>query len=142
MTGMLAIDAMRARLDGAGSLAETLATGWDAFELLRAATDGCADGADGLFAAFMTASASAANGRDLVGWAPSLPPGRAAGIGPRHEPLHDPDEVADALAMLATALSARLSSAASQAAHTEDRSACEHAADEARRIRALLIRDA
>ena len=142
MTDMLAIDAMRARLDGAGSLAASLATGWDAFELLRVVTDGCADGADGLFAAFMTASASAANGRDLVGWAPSLLPGRAAGIGPRDEVLHDPDEVADALAMLASALSARLTSAASRAADTGDRSACEHAADEACRIRALLARDA
>jgi len=134
---MLAIDAMRARVEGAQTLPDILAVGWDAFELIRNAADLCADGDDGLFAAFMLAAAAAANGRDAVGVAPSLAPGRASGTTPGDQPSAPVDDAAAAIAVLASALGARLSSAAS-AADAADRAACQRAADEAAQIRALL----
>src|SRR5260370_30783804 len=128
VTDLLAIEAMRARVEGTGDVAGTLATGWDAFELLRAVAAGCADGAGGLFAAFTMASVSAAAGRDAVGVAPSLAPGRAAGIAPRDEFLGDAEDVADAIGVLAATLRTRLSFAAAAAADAGDRAACARAA--------------
>lgn len=138
---MQAITAMRARVDGAGGLADTLATGWDAFELVRAVALGCADRSDSLFAAFMMAAASAADGRDLVGFAPSLPPGRATGTGPAATAAGDPGEIAGGLAALALALHDRLLPWASGAADAGDRSSCADAARAAGQVRRLLARD-
>ena len=135
------VDVMRARLAGAGSLADTLASGWDAFELMRAVTIRWPVVDDRLFAAFMLASASAATGRDAVGLAPSLPPGRAAPTTPAGEFAGDVHDVADALGRLASALCVRLRSAASAAADPGDSAACARAASEADTIQALLAGD-
>jgi hypothetical protein len=66
---MLAIDAIRAGVDGAPWLPDRLAAGWDAFELLRSVADRCGGG--GLFAAFLLASAAADSAQDAIGAAPS-----------------------------------------------------------------------
>jgi hypothetical protein len=136
--GMLAIEAMRARVESTQTLPETLAAGWDAFELMRAVADGCADGDDGSFAAFLLAGAAAANGRDAVGLAPSLAAGQASGTTPQDEPAAPAGAVAAAIAALAAVLGPRLSRAADGAADPADRAACQRAGAEAARIRALL----
>ena len=137
-----AIDAMRARVDQADGLAGALAVGWDAFELIREAALLGADRAGGLFAAFVLASAAAANGRDVVGFAPSLPPGQAAATDDPGDAVaaEHVEPLADALAGLASALSARLLAAAGLAAAGADRAACRDAAREADTVRALLAR--
>src|SRR6266516_934761 len=146
-----AIDAMAARIDRADGLAGALVAGWDAFELIRAAALRAAeqagglrgaDRADGLFAAFMLASAAAANGRDVVGFAPSLPPDQALGTGdPGDAAVGCVGLLADALAELASALRARLLAAAGSASGGADRAACRDAAREAENVRAMLARD-
>src|SRR6266516_4730564 len=123
-----AIDAMAARIDRAAGLAGALVAGWDAFELIRAAEQAGglrgADRADGLFAAFMLASAAAANGRDVVGFAPSLPPDQVLGTGdPGDAAVGGVGLLADALAELASALRARLLAAAGSASGGADRAA-------------------
>src|SRR5260370_9405959 len=97
VTDLLAIEAMRARVEGTGDVAGTLATGWDAFELLRAVAAGCADGAGGLFAAVMMASASAAAGRGAVGVAPPPAPGPPPGVPPQDPVLGGPGSVSHPL---------------------------------------------
>src|SRR6266536_1235424 len=137
-----AIDAMAARIDRADGLAGALVAGWDAFELIRAAGLRAAERAGGLFAAFMLASAAAANGRDVVGFAPSLPPDQALGTGdPGDAAVGGVGLLADALAELASALRARLLAAAGLASGGADRAACRDAAREAENVRAMLARD-
>ncbi|SRR6266508_4910142 len=136
-----AIAAMRARVDDADGLEGTLAASWDAFELIRMVALRRTERADGSFAAFMLASASAANGRDVVGFAPSLPLGQAAKTDPGEAELGEVDLLADALAGLASALSARLLAAARLAAHGADRAACRDGAREADNVHALLAQD-
>jgi hypothetical protein len=71
--GVQEIDALRGRLYAVGCVADTLATGWDTFELVEAVAGDYADRAPDTFAAFLFAAASAADGRDTVGFAPSMP---------------------------------------------------------------------
>ena len=137
-----AIETMRARVDDADGLAAALTAGWDAFELIRVVALRRTERADGSFAAFMLASAAAANGRDVIGFAPSLPLGQAAGTGdPGDAAVGDLDLLPGALAGLASALSAALLAAAPLAAAGADRAACRDAAREADTVRALLARD-
>jgi hypothetical protein len=144
VSDMHPIGAVRARVESAGGLPETLAAGWDAFELMRAAAERCsADPGDPgpLFAAFILSAASAANGRDAVLAAPALPRGEAAGIAAGDAGPGDLDHVADELAALASALTTSLLAAGRGAADPADRAACAHAANEAGKIRELLARD-
>jgi hypothetical protein len=96
---------------------------------------------DAAFAAFILSAAAAANGRDQVAAAPSLPSGAAV---IRHTAetngvMAEPGvtEVALALAGLSDLLASRLA-AATAAAGPADREACLHAARHATRIGALL----
>jgi hypothetical protein len=63
---------MTARLRGTDGVAATLAAGFDAFEVIRAAARDCEDRASELFAAFMMAAGSAVEGRNALAAAPSL----------------------------------------------------------------------
>jgi hypothetical protein len=127
------------------SAAAALAAGWDAFELLAATADECADRADAMFAAFMMAIAAAADGRDALAAAPSLPPepeveAEAEAAPPAAVP-GDVAQVVAGLAGLAADLTACLSAAVQAAAGITDRTACERAAREAGRIHDLLAGD-
>jgi hypothetical protein len=128
------------RLEQAGSLAETLAACFDAFEAIRTAARGCQDQVPGLFAAFMTAADAAVDGREALTLAPSLP--LAAGAGPDDAVAAGADagQVADALAALGEMLGKRLSRAAALADLPEDRVACQDGAQAAMWICHLMAR--
>jgi hypothetical protein len=135
------IDALRVRLQVVDGVADTFAVGWDTFELVQGMADDYADRTPDMFAAFMFAAASAAEGRDAVGFAPSMP--TTPGIAVAHAGSDGGDalEIADKVAGLVSALGARLQAVAGQAEDPGDRRACEHAAGEAARICALLAPD-
>jgi hypothetical protein len=132
------IEMMRERLSAAEGVGNTLAAGWDAFELVQAVASESAGLTPGMFPAFMFAAASAAEGRDAVGFAPSMPatPGQPACL--TRPDSADAHQIADDLAGLVTALGLRLHAAADQAVDPGDRRACEDAGREADRIRHLL----
>lgn len=132
------IDAMRARLGAADGVADMLAAGWDAFELVQAVADDYADREPGMFAAFMFTAASAAEGRDAVGFAPSMPCNPSAPASQAGPDAGDAHEVAGELAGLTSALGSRLQAAAGEAEDPGDRHACQYAAREADRIGHLL----
>jgi len=87
------------------------------------------------------AAASAADGRDAVLFAPSLPPHRLqmAGI---EESYNTVEAVADAVADLSELLAARLEDAARIAPDPGDQAACLAAAQWAHDIHSLLTGDA
>jgi hypothetical protein len=132
------IDAMRARLSAAANLPDTLAAGWDAFELVQAVADAHAEQAPDLFAAFMFAAASAADGRDAVGFAPSMLATPGTPAGPASPGQGEAYEAADQIVGLMAVLASRLQEAAGQAQDPADRQACDQAAYEAERILDLL----
>src|ERR1039457_5553747 len=91
----------RDRLEQAAGLAAVLDAAYDAFESMRLAFRVHEDPASGLFAAFVMAAASAADGPVAVGFPRAPPPGRRpGGGGPGRGPLgkysakHVPDEAA------------------------------------------------
>ena len=141
---MQEIEDIQGRLDVAPSAAntpaDTLVVALDAFGLLL---DCCSYGQDqsvGLFPAFAFAAMAAAEGRDVVLTAPSLPAQGLVASGERCV-RGDVEVIADGLAGVAGALSAHLSAAARHARDPGDRAACQDAAAQARRIHALLTRD-
>ena len=86
------------------------------------------------------AAASAANGRNALALAPSLPgrplPATAAGQQPwSGEP---PERVAEVAAKLSTLVAERLTQAAASAPDTGDQTACRNAAQSARDICGML----
>jgi len=135
------IAAVRTRLEQATDLPGILDAAYEAFEGMLPVIWGQAQRAGGGLAAFVMAGASAANGRDAVASAPSLP--RAS---PGHAPLAASDpaagvteqEAAAAVAGLSRLLACRLSDAASWAAGAADRAACADAAGHAGAIWSLL----
>lgn len=98
------------------------------------------DPASGLFAAFVMAAASAANGRNAVALAPSLPEHSLSAMPAEQRPSSPglPEHVADVVAGLSRLVAGRLEQAAGSAVATGDRDACQHAARSARAICALL----
>jgi hypothetical protein len=94
-----------------------------------------------MFGAVVMAAASAADGRDAVLHAPSLPPHRLQAADA--EEGHDAAEpVTGMLAGLSELLAARLEGAASIAADPGDQAACLAAAQWARDIQSLLAGNA
>ena len=68
------IDTARARLEHASGLPAVLDAAYDAFEDMLGVIEAQQDPGGGAFAAFVMAGAAAANGRNAVAAAPSLPP--------------------------------------------------------------------
>ena len=68
------IAAVLARLEQASDLPDILDAAYDAFEAMLPLIWGQADRIGGGFAAFVMSAGPAANGRDAVAYAPSLPP--------------------------------------------------------------------
>jgi hypothetical protein len=128
-------------LENAGNLAELLGTAWDAFDLVITASGDCADTDEGFFTALVYALAAAANGRDAITAAPSLPPRPLAGQSPgsgSYVPAGSVLEMAGRLGTLSGVLADRLTSAAGSASDPSDRAACLTGARYAREIHALL----
>ena len=136
------ITGMQARLRDAGSLPSILGAGFDTFEVIRLFARACEDQVPGLLAAFMTTADTAVDGRDSLMFAPSLPDARPGAAPAAPAPAGAAvEEVTDALAALGALLHERLTHAASLATASTDRSACEQAAQAAKRIRHLMARE-
>jgi hypothetical protein len=135
------IAAAHARLDQAGDLPAVLDAAYDAFEDMLLVIRCHQDPAGGAFAAFVLSGASAANGRDEVASAPSLPrvsasPRTSAEGGVLAE--LSAEDAAVALAGLSRLLASRLRAAASSAPDADDQAACAEAARHAGQVLSLL----
>lgn len=131
------------RLQHSAGLADVLDVAYDAFEDMLLAIRGREDPASGLFAAFMMAAASAADGRDAVAFAPSLPACRgtdAAAAEDEAQPGESAESITDAVAGLSRLLVTRLAQARESASDPDDRAACADAACCAENIYGLLHR--
>jgi hypothetical protein len=133
------------RLQHAISLAGVLDAAYDAFEEMLQVIRAHEDPASDLFAAFMMAAASAADGRDAVAFSSSLPPSSRAGAGaPSGEgggrAGESTEDIADAVAGLSRLLVARLGQARGWSSHPDDCAACEDALRCAHNICGLLDR--
>jgi hypothetical protein len=134
---MTRIAAVNARLQRDEGLPALLDTAYAAFEALLSAIEDHQDPANGMFTQFVYAATSAANGRDVILFAPSLPA----------RPLHPADagingwgsgsDVAE-LVTLSRALHQVLAHAAVAAPDQDDRATCHHAARYAAEIHRLL----
>jgi len=128
---------VREHLQQASDLAAILDAACNAFESMLLVLRAHEDPAGPMFGALVMAAASAADGRDALLFAPSLPPHRlqAADIHERHDAV---GTVADELAGLSELLAARLNDAARIAPDPGDQAACQAAARWARDIHALF----
>ena len=135
------IEAARARLDQAAGVAAILDAAYEAFEEMLRAIEDQQDPAGGAFAAFVMSGAAAANGRDALAAAPSLPPAASGDLAdaiagsPRDLTTED---AALALAGLSQLLASRLTDAGDLPAGAGDRVACAQAARHAASICSLL----
>ncbi len=142
----------RARINAARRLPEVLSASYQAFEQLLATIREHEEQAGGLFAAFVLAAASAADGRDALISAPSLslplpaaltlPTAVGDTVGPASDPagIASIDHIADALADLSQLIAATLADAASHALDPSDQAACTQAARCAEVMWSLLAR--
>lgn len=137
---MTSIPRTQQRLQHAAGLAAILDVAYDAFEDMLRAIRVHEDPASGLFAAFVMAAASAADGRDAILFAPSLPPGQDG-----RRPTTDEEpaggnsaSTAGAAAELGRVLAARLTEAWETASDPGDRAACADAVCCAQSIQDLL----
>jgi hypothetical protein len=139
---MTSIATVRDRLERAEGLAAVLDAAYAVFEELLAHLS-THEGIGGLVTPFLLAATCAANGRDAVLVAPSLPgrpihhdqPG-----GPGGERLENLADVARMVAGLSLLLAGRLSHAATLTAGHADRVACLEAAQHAQEIHDLTAR--
>ena len=127
----------RSRLRNARSTAEILDAAYAAFTDMLGIIRRYQDGGGPFYAALVFAAAAAANGRDAMLFAPSMPP----------RPLHDqidtvvcggPEAVATAIALLSEAVIGRLTETAAVVSSDGDRVACRDGAWCAREIYALV----
>src|SRR5215470_1284743 len=86
----------------AAGLPETLAAGFDAFEVIRMTARHWQDRAPGLFASFMSTADAAVDGREALTIAPSLPPANGAAPRSAIAAATDPGQAADAVAAIAS----------------------------------------
>jgi hypothetical protein len=133
--------AAQEQLRQASGLAPVLSAAYEAFEAMLAAIRSQEDPAIDLFAAFMMAGALAADGRDAVAFAPSMPPRRRRNAPiPEDLPAETAAEVAAAVADLSGLVAACLAQAAGQAIDPDSREASRRAAWCARGIQDLMAR--
>jgi len=134
---MTRIATIRDRLQHDDGLPALLDTAYAAFEVLLSAVEEHQDPASVMFVQFVYAATCAANGRDAILFAPSLPT----------RPLHPADAAVNSqvsasdvpdLAALSKKLYLVLAQAASVVASQDDRAACHHAAGHAADIYRLL----
>jgi hypothetical protein len=133
------IAAARRRVQQASGLGGVLDAAYDAFESMLSVIRDHEDSADGMFIPFVMAATCAANGRDAVLFAPSLPPRRLheppAAVGPHEGSV---EAVAGAVAALSLLLASQLAEVAGSAPAPDDRAACQDGARCAQQIHDLL----
>ena len=130
---------IRQQLEDAHSVADILNASYDAFDEMLSAFDRYQRGSGSFYAALIMAGPAAADGRNTVGMAPSIPPpGRDRPQRP--EPAAEPAarEVADSIADLAALTARKLRAAAAAATSPADFSACIDAAQYADEVHALM----
>jgi hypothetical protein len=140
---MTPIPRTQQRLHRAAGLPAILDAAYEAFEDVLLAIRAHEDPASGLFAAFMMAAASAADGRDAVGFAPSLPPYHGTDWPERDgraRAEESAESTADAVVRLSHLLMARLAEAWKSSSDPDDRAACADAICCAETIHHLLGR--
>ena len=137
---MTRIDAAQAGVQQATELPAVLDASYAAFDAILSVLHPAQDPASDLFTAFVLAAASAANGRNAVALAPSLPryPLHTAAAQEQPGPGVRPERVAGIVAGLSHLVAERLTQAAACAPDPADRDACSHAAQSARYIRGFL----
>jgi hypothetical protein len=137
---MTRIDASRLSVQQATDLPTLLDASYAAFEAMLSVIHPAQDPASDLFTAFVMAAASAANGRNTLALAPSLPrhPLHTAPAQEQPSPGEQPERVAEMVAGLSHLLAGRLAQTAATAPDTADQDACHHAARSARNICGLL----
>jgi hypothetical protein len=137
---MAEITAARDRLEQVGDLPALLGAAHEVFVAALTALRAHEDPASAWFGRFVMAAASAADGRDAVLFAPSMPAHHAhATRGTGEDSVAGTAEtVAGDIACLCGLAAVRLAQAASQAADPGDQAACVRAARCARRICELL----
>jgi len=136
---MESLAVLQERLTAGGSLAALLDAAWDAFEVIITVSGECADSGDGFFTPLVYALAAAADGRDAISTAPSLPcrPAGEPSTKPAG-PVSTARGIVAAMAVLSDQLAVRLVSAVSTASDRGDQAACLIAARYALEIHALL----
>jgi hypothetical protein len=134
------IDITQQRLQEADGLAAVLDAAYAAFEGMVSVIHPVQDPASGLFAAFVMAAASAADGRNALALAPSLPghPLLAAPAGQQPWSGEPPERVAEVVAGLSYLVAERLTQVAASAPDPDDEAVCRIAAQSARDICGLL----
>ena len=126
----------RRQLIAASGLLAGLKAAYDAFECLLTAFEDDDDPACSTFAAFVMSAALAADGRDAIAFAPSLPP---AALDIEIAPAADEEEAsANELADLCRDLVTNLQSVAETASNPDDEALCRDAVRCAREIHRLL----
>jgi hypothetical protein len=137
---MIMMDTAQQHLLEADGLADVLDAAYGAFEGMLSAIYTVQDPASGLFAAFVMAAASAANGRNALALAPSLPGHPLLAVPAEQQPWsgEPPERVAEVVAALSTLVAERLTQAAASAPDTGDQAACLNAAQSAREICGML----
>jgi len=134
------MDTAYQRLQEADGLAAVLDAAYAAFEGMVSVIHPVQDPASGLFTAFVMAAAAAADGRNALALAPSLPGHPLLTVPAEQQPWsgESPERVAKAVAGLSSLVAERLAPAAASAPDASDREACRHAARSARDICGLL----
>jgi hypothetical protein len=128
------------RLGQARDLAPVLDAACEAFEEILAVIGAYEDASDALVVPLLLAATQAANGRDAVLFAPSLPARRLhqmERVGEEQE-LGSARDVISAVTGLCQLLASGLARTAGAVADGADRAACRDAARHARQIHALL----
>ena len=135
------IESARARVEHAAELPAVLDAAYDAFEQMLAAITIQQDRGGGAFPAFVMSGTAAANGRDALAAAPSLPKaslgdlGGLAGESGLDLPVKD---AAAGLASLSQLLSRRLTDVSGHTTDADDRVACVQAARQAAYVCSLM----
>jgi hypothetical protein len=133
------ITAAGARLEHAARLPAILDAAYDAFEDMLPAIEAQQDPGSAAFTAFVMSGASAANGRDAIAAAPSLPAAARRVVTTTSTPATvTAHQAAAALTGLSRVLVSRLNAAAGLSADAGDRTACASAAHHAAAICSLL----
>jgi hypothetical protein len=129
--------AAQMRVREATDLAAVLAMAYEVFDGMLTEIRQHEGRDESMFAAFVMAAASAADGRDEVAAAPSLPPAGNQALAAA-ELAGSAVDIARALADLSEVLARRLTEAARSAPEPDDQAACARAAWHAGNIHALL----
>jgi len=136
---MTLISRSREQLAAAEGLPGILDAAYGAFEDMLTVIECWEDPAQRMFVTFVAAGMIAANGRDAVLRAPSVPTHRLNPVaGEEHHHGESAEDDARQLAALSAVIADRLAEVAETAAELRDRIACEEAARSARNISGLF----